>query len=111
MSGGRGRRLERALRQLAEGDGRAVEPEPCPDGLGQLGGRRDGQDDRRAEYRRGEHLDDADRQRGGDLQGRLLAQRRARLARRLDRDALRLPDALDYSCLKGVNSDTMQWDL
>ena len=46
------RRLERALRQPAEGDRRAARPLARPDGLRQQRRRRDGQDDRRPEHRR-----------------------------------------------------------
>jgi hypothetical protein len=83
-------RFERALRQPAEGDRGAARPESDPDGRGQHHRRRDGQDDRRAIDRRGELRHASAGTRGGDLQGRLLAQHRAGLARRPDRDGVRL---------------------
>ena len=44
---------ERAVRQPAGGDRQRAGPEPDPDGVGELGGRRHGQDDFGAEHRRG----------------------------------------------------------
>jgi len=52
---GFGHRVERALRRHAEGRGRAAGPVPQPDGRGEQLGGRDGQDDRRAVHRRGQH--------------------------------------------------------
>ena len=88
---GDGRGIQRAVRQPAKGHSRAVEPQSHSDGRGQLGRRRHGQDDRRSVDRRGERCDAAGGQRGGDLQGRDLAQHCARVPRRPDRDVLRLP--------------------
>jgi hypothetical protein len=54
---------QRALRQPAGGDGQCAGPEPRADRLGELGRRRDGQDDFRAEHRRGRRCDGYDRRR------------------------------------------------
>ena len=64
-------------------DRRAAPREPDPDGRRQQRRRRDGQDDRRAVDRRVERRDATGGQRSGHLQGRLPAQYRARLTRRL----------------------------
>ena len=49
--------VERAVRQPAAHHGRAARAEPGPDGRREQLGRRDGQDDRRAEHRRRQHRD------------------------------------------------------
>jgi len=61
-------------RELAEADGAADRCVAFPDGFGQFGGRRDGQDDRCTEHRSGQHGNAELRARGNDPAVRLLAQ-------------------------------------
>ena len=69
-----GHRVERAVRRPAEDHRRAARPAPVPDGGGQQLGRRDGQDDRRAEHRRRLHRHQLVRARGRHPALRVLPQ-------------------------------------